>query len=179
MHRPEWHKDAACRGVDPAIFYPERGRASLVAISRQFCSGCPVSAACASAGLALPQALDHGLWAGMTVTDRRDARRRVGLGRSQPTAPEPRTPMAADPVAPVASEARRADLHDLLHGDDPAMITDEDELVLADVLGVEVDRIKKDLRVLVQDVVRARSAGGLARTGHTPNAHDMFLETTT
>lgn len=180
VHRPEWHQRAACRGTDPAIFFPEKGRSSLDAVSRQFCAVCPVSAACASAGLNLPQALDHGLWGGLSVTDRRNARRRVGIGGPRAkVVPEPRPPLVADPPVPVASEARRSNLADLLAGDDPASITADDVLVLAELLDAEPDRIKKDLRVLVQDVVRARSAGGLARTGHTVNAHDMHLETTT
>ena len=24
VHRPEWHREAACRGADPALFFPER-----------------------------------------------------------------------------------------------------------------------------------------------------------
>lgn len=178
--RPSWHQRAACRGVDPAIFFPERGRSSLDAVAREFCSACPVSAACALEGLMLPQQLDHGMWAGMSTMDRRDARRRVGIGGPRAkVVPEPRPPLVSDPPVPVASEARRADLADLLAGDDPASITADDVLVLAELLDAEPDRIKKDLRVLAQDRVRARSAGGLARTGHTPNARDTYLETAT
>ena len=33
VNRPPWHRQAACRGVDPDLFFPERGQATRPALS--------------------------------------------------------------------------------------------------------------------------------------------------
>lgn len=67
--RPEWHRQAACRGKDLDAFFPERG-ASVVE-AKAICSTCTVTAECAAAGLRERS----GIWAGMSERQRRAARR--------------------------------------------------------------------------------------------------------
>lgn len=66
---PAWHADAACRGVDPDIFYPTRGEDTNHA--RRYCDTCPVRADCAAAG----RHEQFGIWGGES-TKQRKARRR-------------------------------------------------------------------------------------------------------
>jgi hypothetical protein len=45
--RPAWMKRGACRGEDPAMFFPTRGvSAAAMAKARAICAGCPVRAEC-------------------------------------------------------------------------------------------------------------------------------------
>lgn len=68
--RPAWQEHAACRGADPAAFFPERG-ASL-APARRLCATCPVSGPCGDYAdtLAAEGPLD-GLWAGVVGKKRK------------------------------------------------------------------------------------------------------------
>jgi WhiB family redox-sensing transcriptional regulator len=70
---PEWHKDAACRGMDPAIFYPENNYTSYR--GQVICEGCPVRNLCDEAG----EKESHGIWGGVLPAERRDAKRRKRL----------------------------------------------------------------------------------------------------
>ena len=67
--RPAWRRNAACRGVGPAAFYPDRGE-SLEA-ARWFCTGCSVTVECAAAGADEK----HGVWGGLSGRQRRIVRR--------------------------------------------------------------------------------------------------------
>ena len=61
-----WRCDAACAGVDPELFYPERGgdaEASAV------CARCPVAVDCLST--ALDDRECYGIWGGMSARSRR------------------------------------------------------------------------------------------------------------
>lgn len=66
-----WQQDAACRGTDPALWFPDQGvpTASLLAI----CHACPVRLDCAATHLDEP----YGIWGGMTGAQRRQVRRRA------------------------------------------------------------------------------------------------------
>ncbi len=44
--RPTWHAHAACRGMGPELFFPERGAST--ALGKAVCSTCPVAAECAA-----------------------------------------------------------------------------------------------------------------------------------
>lgn len=68
--RPEWHKQAACRGVGSDAFYPERGESTKAA--RALCDRCTVRQPCHEAGLSEYE----GIWAGTS------ARARAALRRS-------------------------------------------------------------------------------------------------
>lgn len=72
--RPTWHTRAACRGLDPDVFFPERGEP--VREAKAICATCPVQSQC------LAHAIDNverwGVWGGTTDRQRiaiRKARR--------------------------------------------------------------------------------------------------------
>ena len=70
--RPAWHQAAACRGVDPRLFFPEKGDPGrALDTARALCESCPVAAPCAEAGLREV----HGVWAGTSPQQRRLLRR--------------------------------------------------------------------------------------------------------
>jgi WhiB family redox-sensing transcriptional regulator len=62
-----WRKRAACRGIDPEVFYPVSDEDAEEA--KAICAGCPVRQAC------LEHALGHrereGVWGGATERERR------------------------------------------------------------------------------------------------------------
>ncbi len=64
--RPDWHRQAACSGVDPDLWFPERGTSQGRA--RQICATCPARVPC------LEEALAHepryGIWGGTSYRDR-------------------------------------------------------------------------------------------------------------
>lgn len=67
--RPAWHQEAACRGADPDLFFPERGQS--VAPARELCDRCPVRAECLDVGLGER----FGIWGGTSERERRHLRR--------------------------------------------------------------------------------------------------------
>lgn len=44
MERPDWHQHAACRGMNPNLFFP--GRGEPITNARHVCNGCPVKQQC-------------------------------------------------------------------------------------------------------------------------------------
>lgn len=91
----EWTERAACRGMDPDIFFPiddrqpARGKAprrDVYAAARAICDGCEVRQDCLDESLSLPWSEDRaGMFGGLTPRERvpmraqrnREARRRV------------------------------------------------------------------------------------------------------
>jgi WhiB family redox-sensing transcriptional regulator len=73
VRRPAWHHQAACRGADPELFFPERGQSQKAALS--YCERCPVRSKCLSSALE-PGLLSSGVWGGTTGRERRELRRR-------------------------------------------------------------------------------------------------------
>jgi hypothetical protein len=69
LERPEWHQRAACRGVGPDAFFPEKGQSLEPA--REHCRRCPVRVECVAAGA---HEVD-GIWAGLSGKQRRAIRR--------------------------------------------------------------------------------------------------------
>jgi WhiB family redox-sensing transcriptional regulator len=67
-----WRQEAACRGLDTAIFFPstdaEAGPAKTI------CATCPVRDECLEWAIATRQ--EDGVWGGMTDNERRRLRRR-------------------------------------------------------------------------------------------------------
>ena len=63
----QWRQRGACRGLDPAVFYPETDEEAEEA--KDVCHGCHVRVAC------LEYALQHrekqGVWGGCTERERR------------------------------------------------------------------------------------------------------------
>lgn len=60
-----------CRGVDPDLFFPERGASTREA--KEVCRGCVVRQACLD--YALEAGEKHGIWGGMSERERRRLRR--------------------------------------------------------------------------------------------------------
>jgi WhiB family redox-sensing transcriptional regulator len=75
-----WMGEAACRGMDPDVFFPPRG--GTVEPARQVCAGCPVSDDCLS--FALEHREKHGIWGGLSENERKRLRRRA-TGKAQHT----------------------------------------------------------------------------------------------
>lgn len=72
----DWRQRAACRDLDPELFFPvsEKGPGARQADrAKAVCARCPVRAACLE--YALDNALDHGIFGGTTETERRTLRR--------------------------------------------------------------------------------------------------------
>lgn len=67
MSSPTWRKRAACRGLDPEVFYPPSDEEAEEA--KAICGECPVRQLC------LEHALAHrerdGVWGGLTERERR------------------------------------------------------------------------------------------------------------
>ena len=67
----DWRDDAACRGADPELFFPDgenRYERAQVKTAKLTCRGCPVSVACLSWALASGQ--EAGIWGGLTEHER-------------------------------------------------------------------------------------------------------------
>ncbi len=79
--RPDWHDQAACLGMDTAIFFPRKGESAKPAL--EICGGCPSRRPCLDAALADPQ-LDHGIRGGMSA-EARKAHRRLDQTRARRT----------------------------------------------------------------------------------------------
>ncbi len=71
-----WRNEAACRGVDPEVFFPHvghpRGRVTnqSKATAMDMCAGCGVTIPCLSYALATPGSQDFGIWGGTTAAQR-------------------------------------------------------------------------------------------------------------
>lgn len=73
----DWQADAACRGVDPEIFFP--GPDDDEALPKTICAACPVQQRCL--GFAVAVGERFGVWGGLTDKERKqlsaDERRRI------------------------------------------------------------------------------------------------------
>lgn len=70
---PPWHDDAACRGMDPELWFPRRGEPTRPA--QDVCATCPVVADCLD--WALGNGEQFGIWGGTSERERRRMRRRA------------------------------------------------------------------------------------------------------
>jgi WhiB family transcriptional regulator, redox-sensing transcriptional regulator len=96
-HRPEWWSLAACRHVDPDLFFPisATGPArAQVAGAKAVCARCPVRRDCLRYALAAGPV--QGIWGGLSEDERRllrqrEAKARVRAARQPgPSRPAPR-----------------------------------------------------------------------------------------
>jgi len=66
--RPAWQSDAACRGLGPALFFPELGHdRDVPKMAKAICADCPVRSECLEYGI-------HerfGIWGGLAIKERR------------------------------------------------------------------------------------------------------------
>lgn len=65
-----WQVEAACRGVDPDLFYPTQGESTAEA--KAVCRECPVTAECLAYALETRQ--QFGIWGGKSERERRPLR---------------------------------------------------------------------------------------------------------
>jgi WhiB family transcriptional regulator, redox-sensing transcriptional regulator len=72
-----WQERANCLGVDPDLFFPERGASTREA--KEVCRGCVVRVDCLE--YALANAEKFGIWGGMSERERRRIRRARAQGR--------------------------------------------------------------------------------------------------
>jgi len=87
MHEPgvvevteekSWQDMANCLGVDPDLFFPERGASTREA--KEVCRGCVVQSDCLEYALANGE--KFGIWGGMSERERRRIRRQRALTRA-------------------------------------------------------------------------------------------------
>jgi WhiB family redox-sensing transcriptional regulator len=74
----EWQDLANCLGVDPDLFFPERGASTKEA--KEVCRGCVVRGDCLE--YALGNGEKFGIWGGMSERERRRIRRQRALARA-------------------------------------------------------------------------------------------------
>lgn len=67
-----WDIEAGCQSIDPDVFFPDR-TSDHGAAAKAICRGCPVRTQCLE--FAIATRLDHGIWGGLTETERRSLRR--------------------------------------------------------------------------------------------------------
>ena len=72
-----WQDQANCLGVDPDLFFPERGASTREA--KEVCRGCVVREECLE--YALSNGEKFGIWGGMSERERRRLRRARALAR--------------------------------------------------------------------------------------------------
>jgi len=72
-----WKDGANCLGVDPDLFFPERGASTREA--KEVCRGCVVREDCLE--FALENGEKFGIWGGMSERERRRLRRQRALAR--------------------------------------------------------------------------------------------------
>lgn len=71
----EWRTDGACRGHNPAWWYPMQGGATHAAKALRICATCPVKQECLDWAIAAGES--HGIWGGLMEGERRhEARKR-------------------------------------------------------------------------------------------------------
>lgn len=77
---PQWRQEANCAGVDPELFYPQRGgskvlQAEQIRAAKAVCGGCTVRAQCLAD--ALEHQENHGIWGGLSERERRRLQTRL------------------------------------------------------------------------------------------------------
>ena len=74
-----WQDYANCLGVDPDLFFPERGASTREA--KEVCRGCVVQDECLE--FALSNGEKFGIWGGKSERERRRVRRQRALERTK------------------------------------------------------------------------------------------------
>lgn len=69
--REDWIADAACRGMDPGLFFPDRNEPT--GPIKAICAECPVQADCLDYAIRTGQ--KYGIWGGTSEKQRRQLRR--------------------------------------------------------------------------------------------------------
>ncbi|GAA3843571.1 WhiB family transcriptional regulator [Sphaerisporangium flaviroseum] len=80
----DWRHRAACRDVDPELFFPigNTGPALMqIEEAKQVCHSCPVSEPCLK--WAIESGQDAGVWGGLSEDERRALKRRTARARAR------------------------------------------------------------------------------------------------
>ncbi|WP_248965739.1 WhiB family transcriptional regulator [Sphaerisporangium perillae] len=80
----DWRHRAACRDVDPELFFPigNTGPALMqIEEAKQVCRACPVSDPCLK--WAIESGQDAGVWGGLSEDERRALKRRTARARAR------------------------------------------------------------------------------------------------
>jgi WhiB family redox-sensing transcriptional regulator len=76
--RPDWYKQANCKGAPTEMFFLERGCSQHESKpARALCNECTVQTECLQYALSKPEAEMHGIWGGTTGRERRLIRRQI------------------------------------------------------------------------------------------------------
>lgn len=65
----DWTHQAACRDIDPELWFPRRGDSHTATEAKAVCNTCPVQNECLE--YALRWRINHGIWGGLTERRRR------------------------------------------------------------------------------------------------------------
>lgn len=102
-----WRARGACVDLDPELFFPDSSDPATQALAA--CAGCPVRTACLS--WALTNGETHGVWGGMTETDRLRTRFGTPATSTSQRSTSAATPAVADATAdthqPPAGDGER------------------------------------------------------------------------
>lgn len=75
----EWADRANCLGLDPELFYPQRGESLELAL--EVCAGCEVREECLEHALSVGE--KFGIWGGTSEPERRRIRRQRAIERRE------------------------------------------------------------------------------------------------
>lgn len=111
MERHKWRAHAACRGIDPATFFPTSADAAGLKYALSICAACPVKAECLEANLWE----QDGIWGGTSAKERtrirveREDKKRPCLRCGTPFTPQnPSTRMCGEECRTAARRETRS-----------------------------------------------------------------------
>lgn len=64
LEHGDWYDQAACKGMNPEIFFPERGEASEARKAKRVCEKCPVKRQCLQTAIINKET--RGIWGGLS-----------------------------------------------------------------------------------------------------------------
>ena len=107
----DWRDDAACRGCDPELFFPDTGATAAaraqISTAKRVCRRCPVTLTCLTWALAGGQA---GIWGGTTEHERHRLGYRLrasgARGKRNGRVPAGRGGLSVRPADPAAHSHR-------------------------------------------------------------------------
>jgi WhiB family redox-sensing transcriptional regulator len=78
----DWRTLAACRGLDPELFFPARGDSFAARNAQAVCATCPVAEQCLEFAIEVGET--EGIWGGLSGRQLRAEKRRRAGGRKGP-----------------------------------------------------------------------------------------------
>jgi WhiB family redox-sensing transcriptional regulator len=78
----DWRTLAACRGLDPELFFPARGDSHTARNAQAVCATCPVAERCLEYAIEVGET--EGIWGGLSGRQLRQERQRRAGGRKGP-----------------------------------------------------------------------------------------------